>query len=518
MPEDDLSLAAFLKSPIFGISEQTLFELSVDRKKRSLWRQIAYLANENNASANNIFKRIGHLLKSSKDLPVYEFYAQLLGPFGGRKAFMHHLGNEVEEILDAFLNQCLAYDQTGRRGLEDFISRLTGSAPDIKRELDLGRDEIRIMTVHASKGLEAPIVFLVDSCGPAFGANHRPAVMKVQIEGEGSFLWQPTKNDGIDATQSSLALVQQRAEEEYRRLLYVGMTRAADRLIVCGYKGSGDLKHSHWHPMVWQSLEGGAQKILDAEGVLTAIQWVGKNIGIAREPKPDEGFKKPSAKILPDWILTKPAFERPPPRPLTPSGAHFTIEEDVGEVKYAPSQTSRQDAALRGTVSHKLLQYLPDYAPEQRRNVAESYIARLGLAADLAEKLVGDVMAILEHSDFAPIFSENSQAEVSIAGHINLKSGRRLITGQIDRLLVEENNVWIIDYKTGRNMPENAEDISGSYLSQLALYQHLIGQIYPDRAVKCALLWSEGPSLMPVGDTLLASQLEVIINESDGAS
>ena len=518
MPEDDLSLAAFLKSPIFGISEQTLFDISVDRKKRSLWHQISYLANENNTSAKYIFEKIKQLLKSSKTLPVYEFYAQLLGPMGGRKAFVHHLGNEVEEILDAFLNQCLAYDQLGRRGLEDFIARLTGSAPDIKRELDLGRDEIRIMTVHASKGLEAPIVFLVDSCGPAFGANHRPAVMKVQIEEEETFLWQPTKNDGIGVTQTSLALVEQRAGEEYRRLLYVGMTRAADRLIVCGYKGSGDLKYSHWHPMVWQALEDGSREILDADGISTAIRWVGNEVGTTRQPTPHESIETASAKTLPDWMLTKPAFEPPPPRPLTPSGAYFTIDEDIGDVKYAPSEASRGDAALRGTISHKLLQYLPEYAPDQRRNVAEGYIARLGLAADMAQKLVEDVLAILEHSDFAPIFSDNSQAEVSIAGHINLKSGRRLISGQIDRLLVEDDHIWIIDYKTGRQIPANAEEISGSYLSQLALYQHIIAQVYPNRAVKCALLWVEGPKLMPVGDGPLARQLEIVINESGGAS
>ena len=518
MPQDDLSLAAFLKSPLFGISEQALFDLSVDRKRKSLWQQVSYLANENNAPAKDIFKKINQLLKSSRTLPVYEFYAQLLGPMGGRKAFMRHLGNEVEEILDAFLNQCLAYDQIGRRGLEDFIARLTGSAPDIKRELDLGQDEIRIMTVHASKGLEAPIVFLVDSCGPAFSANHRPAVMKVSIEEEESFLWQPTKDDGIGITQSSLASVQQRAEEEYRRLLYVGMTRAADRLIVCGYKGSADLKYSHWHPMVWQALEGGSQEILDADGLSTAIRWVGNEIGSAREPKPHQSIEKSSAKPLPDWILTKPALEPPPPRPLTPSGAYFTIEEDIGGIKFAPLEVSRGDAAMRGSVSHKLLQYLPEYAPDQRRSVAESYIARLGLASGTTENLVEDVMAILEHGDFAPIFSENSQAEVSIAGHINLKSGRRLISGQIDRLLVKDDHVWIIDYKTGRQIPANAEEISGSYLSQLALYQHIIAQVYPNKAVKCALLWAEGPKLMPVGDASLARQLEAIRNESDSAS
>ncbi|MFK5979503.1 MAG: double-strand break repair helicase AddA [Rhizobiaceae bacterium] len=518
MPKDDLSLAAFLKSPIIGVSEQTLFELSVDRKKRSLWHHISYLANENNKSAKVIFEKIKRLLESSKTLPVFEFYALLLGPMGGRKAFMHHLGNEVEEILDEFLNQCLTYDQIGRRGLEDFIGRLTGSAPDIKRELDLGRNEIRIMTVHASKGLEAPIVFLVDSCGPAFGANHRPAVMKVQIEDDEFFLWQPTKSDGIEATQSSLALVEQRAEEEYRRLLYVGMTRAADRLIVCGYKRSGDLKYSHWHPMVWRALEGEGREILDADGVIAAIQWVGNEICTAREPIPHESVKKPLAVPLPDWILAKPRFELPPPRPLTPSGAHFTIDEDIGNVRYAPSQISHADAALRGTVSHKLLQYLPEYAPDQRQSVAEQYIERLGLNRDVARKLVVDVMAILEHRDFAPIFSDNSQAEVSIAGHINLKSGRRLISGQIDRLLVEDDCIWVIDYKTGRQIPANAAEISGSYLSQLALYQHIIAKVYPDRPVKCALLWSEGPILMPVNDASLAKQLEIIINESASAS
>ena len=520
MPVNDLSLAAVLKSPLFGISEQGLFELAKDRDGRSLWGQINYLANENNTTAKFLTTRFSELLESSQSLPVYEFYARLLGPMGGRQEFVGHLGHEVEEILDAFLNQCLSYDQTGRRGLEDFISRLTGSAPDIKRELDLGRDEIRIMTVHASKGLEAPIVFLVDSCGPAFGSNHRPSVMKIGGEGEeGFFLWQPTVKDGIAATQASLARAEELAEEEYRRLLYVGMTRAADRLIICGYKRAGELKFSHWHPMVEQALESEALAVLDEDGKLTAIQWAGS--GKAREYEATEVAETLEFKVLPDWISIKPAFEPPPPRPLTPSGAFLAIESgSSNDASGVPVVGINVDAALRGTVSHRLLQYLPEFAAAEQRSIAEQYIGGLdyGWPQDMATKLIDDVMGVLHHPDFQPIFSENSRAEVSIAGHIKLKSGPRLISGQIDRMLITDETVWIIDYKTGRPATSEGKGIGASYLSQLALYQYIVAQIYPNHQVKCALLWTEGPQLTPVKNEALERQFEAIINESIGAS
>jgi len=338
MHEDDLSLAAVLKSPLFDISEDTLFELASNREGGSLYSRIRHLcdepANDNlRLTAQTICSNFSQWSELSRSVPVFEFYARILGAHGSRRNFIARLGSEVEEVLDVFLDACLDYDQTGRRGLEDFIAKFSGAAPEVKRQIDLDRDEIRILTVHSSKGLEAPIVFLVDPCGPAFSHTHRPDVLTLPLaKGGNAWLWQPAKLDGTNKTDQSLALVKQRAEEEYRRLLYVGMTRAADRLIVCGYKGTRATSETHWHKMVEAALQEQSEPLPDIGGQPAGFRWTGPTVSGAIAP-PEEVVNEisPGSAELPKWVREKPGFEPPPPRPLTPSGAFLTLDTGQSE-------------------------------------------------------------------------------------------------------------------------------------------------------------------------------------------
>ncbi|MEP4293713.1 MAG: double-strand break repair helicase AddA, partial [Rhizobiaceae bacterium] len=265
-PSDDLSLAVVLKSPLIGLGEEDVFDLTQSRflehGEISLFEALQKADQPQFAEA---LGKIDHWRAASDRLPVFEFYAQIVETMGGRKQILSRLGSEAEDVLDAFLDIALAHEQTGIPGLQAFLSDLLEEKPEIKREMDASAGEVRIMTVHAAKGLEAPIVFLVDKSSPAFLAQHAPSLYGWSEENqETCYLWVPNKEDHCDKTRMLRDEEKRRAEEEYRRLLYVGMTRAKDRLIVCGYRGSKSPGTPNWHAMVCAALEPDWQDVAAA--------------------------------------------------------------------------------------------------------------------------------------------------------------------------------------------------------------------------------------------------------------
>ncbi|MFC6491188.1 double-strand break repair helicase AddA, partial [Nitratireductor sp. GCM10026969] len=256
-PNDDLSLAAILKSPLFGLDEDVLFRLAWPREGgMSLFGAMRRKAHED-ARLKEILDTLLAWQNEAAFKPVYEFYAGILAGTperpGARGRFVARLGHEAHDILDEFLSFCLAGEKTGLIGLEALLATLEGAAPEVKREMDQSRDEIRIMTVHAAKGLEAPVVFLVDPGSAPVSNNHMPCLMPFAMKGLGrpltGYLWRQGKDLANSAARQFEAEVRRKAEEEYRRLLYVGMTRAEDRLIVCGYHGARPAPDT-WHTLV----------------------------------------------------------------------------------------------------------------------------------------------------------------------------------------------------------------------------------------------------------------------------
>ena len=262
-PEDDLSLAAVLKSPIFGVDEDTLYDLAATRGER---QSLAASLRQHAAGDNRLGEIVATLGRWSTEAafkPVFEFYAGVLGKDGLRKRLITRLGHEAGEILDEFLAFCLVEERTGMPGLESFLVTLETAGPEIKREMDQKRDEVRIMTVHASKGLEAPVVFLVDSGSAAVIDQHMPRLTPFRPRGGLShvqgFLWRAAADVRNSYSDGLLADLRNRADDEYRRLLYVGMTRAEDRLIVCGYHGVRPPAPRTWHAIVKRALADAAE-------------------------------------------------------------------------------------------------------------------------------------------------------------------------------------------------------------------------------------------------------------------
>ena len=445
---------------------------------------------------------------------MFEFYAGLLARDGVRRKMIARLGPEAGDILDEFLSFCLAEERTGLPGLEAFLSTLENAGPEIKREMDQTRDEVRVMTVHAAKGLEAPVVFLVDGGSAPFSDQHLPRLMP--FSGSGTYwtgkgyLWRSASDVANGFSKAAAARARELADDEYRRLLYVGMTRAEDRLIVCGYHGKRSPNAGTWHSIVSRALIGAPeskQRPHPAGGEPVHRFHVTKLPPVA--PSASEQTRQADAfGPLPATLFRPlPPFEDLP-RPLSPSGASALIDEGKEAVVDKASPVLDADAepgfaVLRGLALHKLLQMLPGIAENEREGAAARYLARTGAEWPRSEreKALASVIAILADPRLGQLFAPSSRAEVAIMGSLDVRGKKRSISGKIDRLAVTSDTVSIVDYKTNRPAPTSLAEVPPAYLLQLALYRALLQPLYPGREVKAALLFTEAPRLieLPAG-------------------
>ena len=508
LPEDDLSLAALLKSPLIGLSEEALFDLAWDRKG-SLWDALGRKALERTdfAEARAAIER----WRASADRrEPYGFFARILGPEHGRRRFLQRLGAEAEDVLDEFLTQSLAYERLEAPTLQGFLAWLEAGTSEIKRDTETLRDEVRVMTVHGAKGLEADIVFVVDTGSMPVHPNHDAKVIALDDDRDGSvspLIW-------MRRYKAMPALVKQRvdalraaASQEYLRLLYVAMTRAKDRLVICGTrKERGTDPDIGWHGLVTHALEADCQRRQDADGE-EELEW-------RPEPRPAHKTRPPQPGLplgphRPDW-LERAAPPPPPVLPhLTPSSV---FAADAPDLAHGGSSTGAA-ALQRGRLIHRLLELLPAIATSERTAIGTAYLAAFAGEMDATERdaLLAEVMAVMADPAFAPVFAEGSRAEVEIVGRLARRSGEAAVSGRVDRLAVTASQVLIVDYKTNRPAPETLETVPPAYVAQLALYRAVLRRLYPDRAVAAALLWTDRPALMEIPSPMLDSAESAVL-------
>lgn len=524
LPEDDLSLACVLKGVFFNIDEECLFDFSYGRKDLSLYQNINVIAqtqaHSRHAQASKVIEQLDKIISIGRSSSVFDFYAYLLGKMAGRKKILSRLGMEAEDVLDSFLEETLLFTNERNGGLETFITELTNAEPVIKREVELERDEVRVLTVHSSKGLEAHAVFLVDHCGPAWTEKHRPPLLKIENNKHPDvYLWLSNSKQHVAATKQSASSIGEAAEAEYRRLLYVGMTRAADRLVVCGYHGLREPKHSYWHQMVKDALVETSTEVKDKAGELKYWRWISKDQpAVESSAKTKEKSIKAYNSNMPSWLLEPAKADPPLPKPLTPSGAHALIDRDSltnETLKFDSKQEQNSFALQKGNATHKLLEVLPDLAPEARRNLAKEYLEKTchTWTPNQRDVMLESVFSIFSDERFKNLFEGEARAEVSLTGRLDIKSGSLLISGQIDRLIVTDTHVTILDYKTNRQVPNSIAEIPREYITQIALYRELVTKIYAEKTVISALLWTQTPKLMQIPDETLDIALETFKNE-----
>jgi ATP-dependent helicase/nuclease subunit A len=494
-PTDDLSLATVLKGPFVGFDDATLFDLAHARKG-SLWQA---LLRRKSAGA---FAGVAHMLKRLLDCvdvkTPFEFFNYMLTEMGGRKKLVAQLGVEIHDPVDELLEEALSFELTTSASMQAFVHSVEHSSLQIKRDMEAAGNNVRIMTVHGAKGLEAPIVFLSDLVSlpnstpetrllpiPSLVANKPPIP-----------LWTSPAN-GLALVEGIKDTIKAKQLAEYRRLLYVALTRAQDRLYVAGWQAKGVPSEDSWA----SAIEMGFDQLETVEVTLPG-GIAGRRFEVDQTAKLMADAAKPAqiSRIpAPPWLFDAMPEEPTPARPLAPS------RPDEEPAVSSPLERTDSKRFQRGRYIHALLEWLPEVATDKRQVAARRYLAKsAAYLTDAQQQAVWqEVDIILTSPRFAPLFGPNSRAEVPIAG---LVAGRA-ITGQVDRLVVTEAEVLIVDYKTNRPPPTDVSGVAGVYLRQMGLYVRALGNIYPEKTVRAALLWTDAANLMELPKPLMDEAL-----------
>ena len=513
LPRDDLALAVALKSPLFGLDDDDLFKLARDRKG-SLRDSLNFHA----ASDERIAQARARLEICERRFPndtPFAFYAWLLGGDGGRARILKRLGHEANDALDEFLELALAYERKAPASLQGFMAWLRTADLEVKRDMEISRDEVRVMTVHGAKGLEAPVVFLADTTTSPQDTQRLRLINLPDGTGGEVMVWAVRKNEDPPAVAGARQAMLDEIEDEYRRLLYVAMTRAADRLIIggCMPGNMSRVRTNSWYDLVGKGL---ANSGLQLEEIATPAHGIVKRYTRPQDVAPAAGAAAAAKSVapakLPDWLLTKAAPEAAAAGRLRPSDPG---SDESRSVRTGESMALRARALQRGVLVHRLLQSLPDLAAERRRELALNYLARNAEAWSAAEReqLADKVLALISEPRFAAVFAPGSRAEVPIVG----RHEGRLVSGQIDRLVVTPAEILVVDYKTNHAPPAAAAEAPQGYVRQLALYRAVLTRLYPQRPVKAALLWTETADLMEISTPALDAALASLSSRREPA-
>lgn len=488
LQDDSLSLAAALKSPLFGWSEKQLYQLAQPRpKSQSLWETLRQ--SDDHQDTMEILK---DLRDKSDFLRPYDLINRLLVRHDGRKKLLARLGHEAEDGIDALLSQALGYESSNVPSLTGFLNWLQTEDVTVKRQMDSAGDRIRVMTVHGSKGLEAPIVILPDT-----------TVRKREVRGEflssdDGLFWKP-KSDAMPPMLGAIKDEMLDAQDrERRRLLYVALTRAENWLIIAAAGDTGKGTHDSWHSSVAYAMGH-----VDAVDLLTDL-GVGKRFSrwnwdaghlvsksaaaVSAHPKPAFGNSLPEVPVRPDT--------------LAPSG--------LGGAKIMSGETHTDDSELAlawGRLIHRLLELLPSIPSDQRESAARELIENhpdVGFIDDL-EALVAEALAVLASPNLDWVFAD-ALVEVPISAPF---MGARLF-GLIDRLIVTDQDIIAVDFKSNRAVPSSPDVTPSGLVRQMGAYRDALRQIYPNHQIRTVLLWTRTCTTTELEDADIDAALDTV--------
>ena len=508
LPTDDLTLAEILRGPFGNLVDDDihLFPLAYGRDG-SLWNSLC-------ASPENTHKAIAAFLTGlleNRHLPPYEFLSEVLerkaeDSMTGWEKLAARLGPPMRDPVQALLDKALAHDASGPSSLQTFVADMDLDTSDIKRDLAAPNGEVRVMTVHGAKGLQAPIVILPDTTRRPKAST--PSVLEV----DGVPVWLGSQSEDTDTAAMARTALKERDARESRRLLYVALTRAQDRLMIFGAwsgprpKTDADIAPDAGYPKdSWYALCAEAMARLHGDALPTGDDGctVFSRYGApaARDSKvADDPQTKPSP---PSWLNM--------PAPTEKAGDTFTAPTALaGEESpvLPPLHGERAFRLKRGRLIHALLERLPALPHAERREAGKRFLARdMSLQAAERNDMLDAAMGVLEDPIFADVFAEGGRAEAPIIGASPKLPDGIIVNGRIDRLIVSEQEVLIVDFKTDRPPPDTADQVGEAYLRQMAAYASVLEEAYPDHKIRAALVWTDGPKLMELPADLLAGAI-----------
>jgi ATP-dependent helicase/nuclease subunit A len=501
-PLDDLNLAALLVSPLLGWDQDLLFEVAHGRTG-ALWPHLR----QSPSAPQETLDALHSILAMADFATPHDFFETLLsGPLGGRRKLLGRLGSEARDPLEELLSAALDFEVGGASSLQGFLDWFARGDVEIVRDPSSPLDAVRVMTVHGSKGLQSPVVVIADACGDPdrLGPNARTTALALG-EGEEIPLFRPRKDELAEPLRSRVEIQDRLDREEHWRLLYVGLTRAEERLYIGGALGARDRgvsPESSWHRAVETSLVN--LGLVESSSRLWGSQL---RLGTAERPPRLVASSARRQERLPEWLHRPAPVEERPPRPLAPS----SIGED--DAAYPPPGPEQRQAALRGKLLHALFERLPAVAAANRREQADSWLLHSAGVEDpqFRSALIEDSCRIVEDPRFAALFDPEGLAEAPIAAVVG---DGLVIAGTVDRLMVSEDRILVADFKTGRNAPSTVAAVPPAHVRQMAAYRAALQVIFPGRRVEAALLYTSAPILHLLPDSLLDAHLPGVVEQA----
>ncbi len=496
-PEDDLNLACLLVSPFLGWAHAEIHALSGGRP--GLWAALGRAAPaEPRAAAARDW--LGTVLALADRVGPYAFLDTILsGPLAGRCLLVARLGSQANDPIDELLQQALAYERQNPPALAAFLAWMEADGSDVKRDAEAASGQVRLMTIHGAKGLEAPVVVLADSAHQR--RPRRDDHLEVAIPGVGTLpLFHPRSADTPTKLREAKKLLEETDAQEDLRLLYVGLTRAADHLYIGGAAGAkaaaklGGDKDTSWHGRLGPVMEAtdGVERIATLWGDALRLRggaWTVPGLeasAVAPEPARHD---------FSEVITSVAAPPGRPMRPLTPSGLPEAPPE-------GPAAEAMRAAAVRGSLIHKLFERLPAVPPDQRAAQGLGWLQAQG-AGEKAHGILREVLAVMEDPAHAPLFGADALAEAPVAGLV----GTQVVAGIVDRLLVQPERVLVVDFKTGLKVPASAAEASVAHRRQMSAYAEVLRRAFPGRRVETALLYTAAPKFLLLADNDIAGLL-----------
>ncbi len=483
-PEDDLSLAAVLRSPLFGWTEQELYTLAAHRGPAYLWTALRD-AREAHPETLSILDD----LRSQADfLRPFELIDRMLTRHNGRKRILARLGHEAEEAVDAFLNLALAYERSAVPSLTGFLSWLASDDPEVKRQVESAGKRIRVMTVHGAKGLEAPIVIMPETM------NREPPPMGQVLPHESGAFYAAAKEARPPAIAAVHDAAVTRLLEERLRLLYVSMTRAEKWLIIAA-AGKTDPDKSWYHDISEAAAQLGFEMVQDHGQSFRRIER-GDWSALSREPgESDSAFD----------VTLEPFFHTASPTPARPEKAKSASELPGAKALGSDRTQDRDKAKAYGTMVHLLLEHLPAHDPDKWSDIAGNLLASFGDDAPLA-KALAEARAVLRAPELQHLFAAGALSEVAVTAPSQTLGAR--LHGTIDKLLIGDDKITVIDFKTNPTIPDAPSDCPIGILRQMGAYIEALKQIYPDHEIEAQVLWTHAPKLMSLPHDLVITAYE----------
>ncbi len=492
--QDDLSLAGLLVSPLFGWSQEELYRVGFGRKGRPLIDAVRERGDAQTIAA------LDDILGRADFTTPYRFLEHLLsGPLQGRRKLIERLGQEARDPIEELLGAALQFEGTATASLQRFLDWFDRGEVEITRDPSAPADAVRVMTVHGSKGLEAPLVILADATGNPDATPISSLRWKMGGESEGVPIPRPRKDELVEEIAADADALAARERQEHWRLLYVALTRAREHLVIGGALGPrarGVPPEASWYHAVRRAMDG-----LDCESVADDLWGEAHHfLGLSPPSRPaSRAEAKPRRErprlAPPEWLHHPAPVEARPPRPLAPSSL------GIDDVPNPPPSEAMRAAARRGTLLHALFERLPAVAPERRTIAAIRWLSGSGGIEDeqTARLLAGDACRVIDDPRFSALFGPDALAEAPVAAVVD----GIVVAGTVDRLLIEPDRILLVDFKTGRRVPERVEEAPLHHVRQMAAYAAALRTIFPGRTIEAGLLYTAGPILLALPDALI---------------